>query len=229
MIPLRDGFASRPTRLWFDAYCRFALWRRFHAIRLYGEPLPTPGERLVVAATHASFWDAIVLNDLLRRGGWRRRLAFVDARQVRRHPFFTRAGGFGVDLDEPADRRRGVRYGVRLLREATEPAALAIFPQGRIEPDGASVDGLPRTPQVIARRSDAKLVHVALRYAFWFDPRPELLVATGDSLAAAGSKLDEACATFAPGRRLGGRRGSIKDVGLRRKPPPPDEREAALR
>ncbi len=232
MIPVRSGVSARLTKAWFDRYCTFALWRHFHAIRLYGSFPVAPisvGAKLVVSATHQSFWDGIILNDLLRRHGWRRRHVMIDARQVRRHPFFTRIGGFGVELDDPADRRRAIRYAAHLLQSADEPTALVVFPQGRIEPEESPLDELPRTPTLVARRAGAAVVHVAIRYRHWFAQRPELLIATADDLPAAQARLDEACRTFAPGRRLAGGRRSIKDLSLRGlKPPPPDVREQRL-
>ena len=230
VLPTRtSGLRSRLTRAWFDWYCPFALRRHFHATRGYGEPLPTatsPGDRLVVAATHQSFWDPIVLNALLAKLGWRR-IAMIDRRQVRRHPFFRRCGGFGVDLDDPADRRRALRYAIDQLRSATHATALVIFPQGRIEPPGVGLDGPSAGAELIARRASARLVWLALDYPFWFAQRPEVLVATGDSLADAHERVRQATLQYDPGRRLLGGRGSIKNLRLRRAPSP-DEREARL-
>ena len=227
---MRDnGGWSWIVRRWFAWYCRHALRRHFHAVRGYGEPLPAAGaatDRLVVAATHQSFWDPIVLNALLADLGWRR-VAMIDARQVRRHGFFQRCGGFGVELDDPADRRRGARYAVDLLRAAEAATALVIFPQGRIEPPGVSLDGGAAGAEWIARRAGARLVWLALDYPFWFAQRPEALIATGASLADAHRVVRRATHAYDPGRLLLGGRGSIKDVRLRPSPPP-DEREARL-
>ncbi len=226
-----NGAWSWVARTWFDWYCRFTLRRHFHAVRGYGPPLPAPAspdDRIVVAATHQSFWDPIVLNALLARLGWRR-IAMIDARQVRRHPFFRRCGGFGVELDDPADRRRGVRYAIDQLRYADAATSLVIFPQGRIEPPGVGLKGCGAGATLIARRADAKLVWAALDYPFWFAQRPEVLVATGDSLAAAHELARRATLDYDPGRLLlGGRgRGSIKNLRVRRSPIP-DDREARL-
>ena len=168
---------------WFDWYCRHALRRHFYAVREYGEAGPTPGRigpRLVVAATHASFWDGIVLNWWLRRLGWRRRWCVVDAVQVRKHPFFRRIGGFGVERHDPADGRRAVRYAAARLAEADEetPAALVIFPQGRIVPPRLAFEA-EAGAWLIARAADAPLLPLALAYEFWEEQRPELLIGVG--------------------------------------------------
>ncbi|MEM1011362.1 MAG: lysophospholipid acyltransferase family protein [Planctomycetota bacterium] len=265
MTPVATGPLATLTTAWFDRYCRFALWRHFHAVRVYRDDasslsvIPSAAEgprrgsrveerdqarsfdsprslrmtegtpRIVVAATHQSFWDGIVLGDLLRRFGWRRRFVMIDQKQVDRHPFFPRIGGFGVDLDDPADRRRAIGYASSLLREANEPAALVIFPQGRIEPDDADLSAVSRSPELIARRADAPVLHVAIRYRFWFAQRPEVLVATGDDLPSARVILDDACRDFAAGQVLVRGRRSIKDWRLSgRGHAAPDERERQL-
>ncbi|MEM7807354.1 MAG: lysophospholipid acyltransferase family protein [Planctomycetota bacterium] len=264
MTPVATGPLASLTTAWFDRYCRFALWRHFHAVRVYRDDasslsvIPSAAEgprrgpqrvgdqarsfdslrslrmtegtpRLVVAATHQSFWDGIVLNDLLRRFGWRRRFVMIDQKQVDRHGFFPRIGGFGVDLDDPADRRRAIGYASSLLREADEPAALVVFPQGRIEPDDADLSSVSRSPELIGRRADAPLMHVAIRYRFWFAQRPEVLVATGDDLRSAGAMLDSACRDFAPGEVVLRGRRSIKDWRLSgRGHAQPDKRERQL-
>ena len=60
VIPEQTGGpASWATRRWFDWYAGHAIRRHFHAVRQYGGDGPLPGDRIVVAATHQSFWDGI--------------------------------------------------------------------------------------------------------------------------------------------------------------------------
>ena len=229
VIPERTGGPlAWATRRWFDWYAGHAIRRHFHAVRQYGgtEPMPERcGGRVVVAATHQSFWDGIALDWWLRRLGWRRRHCLIDARQVRRHPFFRRVGGFGVDLDDPADRLRGLRHAAGLLRQSGEPAALVIFPQGRIEPAGGEVaDDLGRGARLIARRGGvrrgvgrARLPDVVRAAARVADRHRRLArggagaVAAGEPgvrprpRAAAGPRVDQGRAGAA--RRAAGRAG----------------------
>ena len=155
------------------------LRRHFFAVRDYGDAAdgPTParvGPRLIVAATHASFWDGIVMNWWLRRLGWRTRWCMVDAAQVRRHPFFRRVGGFGVERGDGRDGRRAVRYAASLLSAATleKPAALVVFPQGRIVHPSRPIDVEPGV-WFVAKAADTPVLPVSLAYDFWEEQRPD--------------------------------------------------------
>ena len=223
---------------WFDWYCASALRRHFYAVRGYGRG-PTPGEagpRLVVAATHQSFWDGIVLNWWLKSLGWRRRWCMIDAEQVCLHPFFRKIGGFGVERGDPADARRSVRYAASLLDDATprEPAALVIFPQGRIVHPALPIEIEPGV-WFVARAADAPVLPLALAYELWEEQRPELLIRPGElqrdfarlsrrqgtgvlcgTMASLRRVLTGDSAANSPGDLLLHGRRSIKDLGRRR-------------
>ena len=212
---------------WFDWYCGVALRRHFYAVREFDGGGPTPsqiGPRLVVAATHQSFWDGIVLNWWLKSLGWRDLWCVSAAEQVRRHPFFRRVGSCGVERGDPTDGLRVVRFTASRLREASpaRPAALVIFPQGRIVHPSLPI-AVEAGATLIARVADAPLVPVALAYDFWEEQRPELLIAAGpprpanlrEALVALRSQLAQAAAANLPGRLLLQGRKSIKDLGRR--------------
>ena len=221
---------------WFDWYCASSLRRHFYAVRGYGDG-PTPaaaGPRLVVAATHQSFWDGLVLNWWLKSLGWRDLWCVSAAEQVRRHPFFRRVGSCGVERGDPADGLRVVRFTASRLRRASpaRPAALVVFPQGRIVHPSLAVE-VEAGAGLIARAAAAPVLPLALHYDFWEEQRPELLIAPGTAeglsrtsrkkvadglqadLVGLREKLFQVSSANVPGSLLLQGRRSIKDLGRR--------------
>ena len=126
----------RPNRLiqaWFNWYCRHALRKHFFAVRV-----ETPADAFrpdrprIYLCTHTSFWDGIVLNHVIPRLRPQPLYCLIDSLQVRRHPFFTRVGGIGIDRSNARDSLACADYAARLIQERS--AALIVFPQGRIVP-----------------------------------------------------------------------------------------------
>lgn len=99
------------------------------------ENLPPGTDPIILAPTHRSRWDALIVP---YAAGWRvtgRDLRFmVSANEVKREPqgwFIRRLGGFPVDPEHPGI--SSLRHGVELL-QARE--SLVIFPEGNIMRDG---------------------------------------------------------------------------------------------
>lgn len=176
MLPARP---NRPTQLWFDGYCRYALRKHFHRVMRYGDVPFDPGRPTVYVANHSAFWDALAVNHLIHATRRQRAYCMADAAEVRRHPFFRRVGAFGVDRASRLDGGRAIRYAVDLL--AGPPCALVLFPQGMIRPnDERPLAVEPGVGRVLVAAGDRgvrpAVVCVALRYDFWLDQRPELQV-----------------------------------------------------
>lgn len=135
---------------------------------------------VLVVSNHTSWWDPIVIQLLCHRILDADGFALMDAKNLRRLPFFRKVGAFGVDLDDPADGARAMRHAVKLL---DRPGRLVwIFPQGREAPLGIRPLGFRRGSAEIGRL--AKRVAVlpcAIRYSFGSEERPALHVAFGAS------------------------------------------------
>ena len=176
MLPVKPNAL---TQWWFDWYCGHAIRKHFHRLHQYGEVPFDPATPTLYVGNHSSFWDALAVNHLIHATRRQRAYCMADAVEVRKHPFFRRIGAFGVDRTSRLDGGRAIRYSVDLL--AGGPCALVLFPQGKIRPNderplafepgvGRIIDG------VAARGLRLDVVLVALRYEFWLDQRPELLI-----------------------------------------------------
>ncbi len=131
---------------------------------------------MLVVCNHTSWWDPIVAIWLCRRVLRVDAYAMMDAKNLCRLPFFAKVGAFGVDLDDPRDGARAMRYAVKLLRK---PRTLVwIFAQGRETPITLRPLGFREGSAHIASLAPrAALAHVALRYEHGSAPEPTLWIA----------------------------------------------------
>ena len=137
---------------------------------------------VLVVSNHTSWWDPLVLLWACRRLLDAHAYAMMDAKNLARAPFFRGVGAFGVDLSDPADGARGIRYAAKLLDRPRR--LLWVFPQGREVPITArELDFRAGAAQIarIARR--ATVIPAAIRYEYGDGPLPELWLAFGEPLA----------------------------------------------
>ena len=113
---------------------RFVLPSFFRRISVTGqENLPTSGP-VILAPTHRSRWDALLIPATTGRGVTGRDLRFmvsIDEVKGIQGWFIRRLGGFPIDTNHPAITT--LRHGVILLQEGE---MLVIFPEGNIYRDG---------------------------------------------------------------------------------------------
>ena len=183
MIPARKG---RWFNAWFAGHARSRIQSVFSEVRvrgLAGARALAQEAPLLLLVNHTSWWDPLVILHLsqhvLEVDGY----AMMDAKNLRRLPFFARVGAFGVDLDNPADGAASIKYAVKLLDRPGR--AVWIFPQGRERPSGERPLGFrPGSAEIarVARR--ARAVPVALRYELGAEERPRLYVSFGEAVPA---------------------------------------------
>jgi len=135
---------------------------------------------VLVVSNHTAWWDSLVaiwLCRLLAVDAY----AMMDARNLERLPFLGGVGAFGVDLADPADGARAIRYAAKLLRS---PGRLVwVFPQGEEVPITApALKFRPGAAEVARVARGARVVPVALRYEIGREPLPELWVSLGAPL-----------------------------------------------
>jgi len=134
---------------------------------------------LVIATTHVSFWDPLLvfaLDQALPGEG----RALMDAANLARLPFFGRVGAIPLDR---SDRQRALADldSAAAMLDAPEKRVW-IFPQGRQRPTHLRPLGLRPGVLRLVAASGAAVVPVALTYAFRECPRPACLVSFGEPI-----------------------------------------------
>jgi 1-acyl-sn-glycerol-3-phosphate acyltransferase len=179
----RTMIEARPSSLfasWFSWSADRRLRRTFGVGRMAGlaalRAAFVDAGAVLVMSNHTSWWDPIVAIWLCRRVLRVDAYAMMDAKNLRRLPFFAQVGAFGVDLDDPRDGARAMRYAAKLLRK---PRTLVwIFAQGRETPITLRPLGFREGSAHIARLAPrAALAYVALRYEHGSAPEPSLWIA----------------------------------------------------
>lgn len=188
MIPAKKDRLVGGLLAW-DAERR--LRASFTAMRIFGlerlEAALAAGP-VIVVSNHTAWWDPLVAIFLTTRVAPADAYAMMDAKNLRRFPFFARVGAFGVDLDDPADGARALRYARKLL---DAPGRVVwIFPEGREVPLSARPIAFKAGSAELARLAkDAAVVPLALRYEMGASPKPTALVAIGQPVTAPRTDL----------------------------------------
>jgi 1-acyl-sn-glycerol-3-phosphate acyltransferase len=171
---------------WFSGHARSRIHGTFGAVRVRGlEAAQTLAREapLLVISNHTAWWDPLVAmhvsTHLLNTDGY----ALMDAKNLRRLPFFALVGAFGVDLGRPEDGAASMRYAARLL---DRPGRLVwVYPQGRERPISDRPLGFrPGSAEIARVARKARVLPVGLRYEFGGEERPSLWLSFGQPLAA---------------------------------------------
>jgi len=171
---------------WFSGHARSRIRNTFGEVRVRGLDRAKEyagSAPLLVVSNHTSWWDPLVAlhvsTHMLATAGH----AMMDAKNLRRLPFFAMVGAFGVDLDNPADGAAVIRYAARLLD--TPQNLVWVFPQGTERPIHERPLGFRAGSGEIARvAKKAKVLPVGLRYEFGGVERPTLWLSFGEVVAA---------------------------------------------
>ncbi len=180
---LLEGF-----RRWGLRHVRRRLARGLDGVQVSG--LDALARRLedgpvILAATHASWWDGLVLIAVNAHLGVSGRF-LMDQAQLGELPFARAFGALGVDRRGPATARRGLREARAWL---DRPGRLLwVFPQGAHRPPHLRPLGLERGIEVLADR--APVVPTGLSYAFREAPRPAAFLHFGEALPP-GARLPD--------------------------------------
>jgi 1-acyl-sn-glycerol-3-phosphate acyltransferase len=189
MIPARKsaGFAR-----WFARDAERRLDAAFHSIRVRG--LARVAKALahgpvLVVTNHTAWWDPLVALFLGVRVLGADAYGMMDAKNLERLPFFGKVGAFGVNLGDPRDGARAIRYAAGLL--AGSNRLVWVFPQGRERPVTARPLGFHAGSGAIARLAPAGIVIAGgLRYEMASTQRPSVWISFGAPLAPARSLAD---------------------------------------
>jgi 1-acyl-sn-glycerol-3-phosphate acyltransferase len=190
MIPARKNPVFEAL---FARHARARIARSFAALRVRGASAARThgaGAPLLVVSNHTAWWDPLVALSLSRDALDADGHAMMDAKNLRRLPFFGLVGAFGVDLDDPADGARALRYARRLL---DRPGRLVwIFAQGRELPVTERPLGFRAGSAELGRIArQARVIPVALRYEMGGDERPVAWASIGAPIETAGRAAHE--------------------------------------
>jgi 1-acyl-sn-glycerol-3-phosphate acyltransferase len=166
----------------FRWYVRRMLRKHFFAVRCHGTTstvlteIAASREPIIIALSHTSWWDPIIsvyLSDCFcpEREG----CAPMDTSQLRKFNFFRNLGLFGIDPDNPQSLRAMSEYVAQVFAHDARPT-LWITPQGKFADVRAPLQVRPGAATIAAAHPGARVIAVAIEYAFWLDQRPEVFV-----------------------------------------------------
>jgi len=166
--------------------------KHFHAVHVRQRaPMASddPAIPTIVYLNHSGWWDGHLCMILGRLVLQKSSYMLVEEQNLRRYRFFTWAGAFGVDRDDPRAALGSLAYATGLLR-ADPRAAIFICPQGTIAPNDRRPLKFLRGIAHLARSLDAvRLVPVAARYDFVQEQQPEIFLSVGPALLCAGAAI----------------------------------------
>jgi 1-acyl-sn-glycerol-3-phosphate acyltransferase len=183
----KRGPWARVVRAYVDRKVR----RAFRAVWVRGA-LPPPDARLLLYANHTSFWDGFALHALCRAAGWDG-YCLMEERNLARYRFLRRLGAFSIRRGDPQSALESLRHAAGLLQRPG--TAVIVFPEGELQPWDGTLRPLEGGLAVLARRSKATCLPVAIRYRFFEHELPDLLLAVGGPHDAA--PLDDFAARLA--------------------------------
>ncbi len=140
---------------------------------------------VIVAPTHVAYWDAMVilhLESALGADGY----ALMDEANLRRLPFFGWLGAIPVDRTRPGRNRGPLKAAVSVLDRPGR--LLYVFPQGRQRPAHLRPLGLEPGVYMVARRTVAPVVPLALTYHFREAAQPTACLDVGPPLTAGADR-----------------------------------------
>lgn len=179
---------------WFARHVDARLRRSFSSLRLAGAEHVVRGATagpVVWIGNHTSWWDPLVAYHLSGRHFRLDGHAMMDARNLRRLPFFARIGAFGVDLDDPADGARSLRYAARLL--SAPGRMVLIFPQGTERPITERPLGFrPGSGELARLVPRGSVVPFAVRYEMAAEELPRIYVRFGAALTLPTARPERA-------------------------------------
>ncbi len=166
----------------FAAYSRRYLRRRFHTIRILKSGMPPRdlSRPVVIYLNHSAWWDPLVCLRLAQiYFADRASYAPIDAVALQRYGFFKRLGFYGVEQASA----RGAMTFLRTTRAILGSSQNVVWltPQGRFMDVRERPLRLQRgIGELAAQVDNAIFLPLAIEYAFWTEPRPEILVSFGE-------------------------------------------------
>jgi 1-acyl-sn-glycerol-3-phosphate acyltransferase len=175
----------------FRKYCVRYAGKQFHAVRLAraSAKLPLDGKPVLVAISHPSWWDAILIFVLTREFEGYAHYGPMDAKAIEKYQFMKRAGLFPLELESVRGAASLLKTGMAVL--SRDKHVLWLMPQGHF----ADVRDRPLNfrsgvGHLAARMKTGWVLPVAVEYPFWNESKPEALVRYGEPIRVSDHSLD---------------------------------------
>jgi len=166
-------------------YFRWLARRAFYTIAGRGlehlRNLP-PDRPAIIFCNHTNWWDGLMVYLLTRQMSHKAVYCMMEEKQLKHYRFFTWLGAFSVDLSSPLRSAAALRYAQRLLQK--KETAIWIFPQGKLSLPNDPVEVKPGTDYLAQNAPHALLVGVSMRYEFFRENRPNVLIEIGQPFQA---------------------------------------------
>jgi 1-acyl-sn-glycerol-3-phosphate acyltransferase len=141
-----------------------------------------PDRPVILFCNHTNWWDALMIYLLTRQMPHKAVYCMMEEKQLKHYRFFTWLGAFSVDLSSPLRSAAALRYAQRLLQK--KDTAIWIFPQGKLCRPSEPLEVKPGTDYLAKNAPHAILVPVAMRFDFFREDRPNVLIEVGEPFQA---------------------------------------------
>jgi 1-acyl-sn-glycerol-3-phosphate acyltransferase len=173
---------------WFAGHARSRVHAQFSSVRVFGLAAACANARAgatLMVANHTAWWDPMLAIYLSNFVFYSDGYAMMDAKNLAALPFFKRVGAFGVDLDDPADGARALRYSAKLLARnavGTPQRMVWIFPQGAERPITEPLAFRPGSAEIARLAKGCTVQPLAIRYEFAGEELPRIYLSFGTVL-----------------------------------------------
>lgn len=183
-------YAPKKSRLasWLlFRYIQMSFRRRFHSVELIDDEaapylsLDLPGP-FIFYSTHSYWWDGFFDWPIIRKYNLDYSI-MMEEKNLSRFSYFRKTGVFGVDLDTPEGRTKGLLRAVRILKSAKPRRSLILYPHGRWVPEGEEWPPFQKGLELISRQlPDCPMFPVAKKIFPGNHPKPEVIITIGKPL-----------------------------------------------
>lgn len=136
---------------------------------------------MIICANHSSWWDGYVATVIERALGVDGYLMMEEA-QLSRYFFFSWAGCFSVDRQNPRSALQSLHYAAKLLKERPD-RMVWLFPQGEIAPNDRRPLVFFNGAAYLARMTAPVLLYPsAIRIEYLAEQRPDVFIGLGEPL-----------------------------------------------
>ncbi|MGD9487363.1 MAG: lysophospholipid acyltransferase family protein [Calditrichaceae bacterium] len=167
----------------FEKYLNRLLKNHFYSINVLSEyPVIKTDLPLIIIPNHSTWWDGFLIYHLNKRIFGRRMFVMMEEKQLKKFPFFSKLGAFGVNAKSVKSILKSLKYANSILKNAE--SMLCVFPQGVLERWHKRPVKYKRGIEKIVEsmEGDSVLLPLGIRAEFTGEQRPEIFLNFGKSM-----------------------------------------------